>query len=186
MEEKETLEEALSQEIDFENFFTDDTDQEDKPNTVYTTDLLEHVTEIAPTLTVNEAKELTDYLKGSSRPDFMEKMMNQTNEKLVETIKVMAIYYLQRIPTLLDYQKTLQANLLDPSRVQNMSYDEISKSSANIQREINELLTFALNVTKSLSSVNTTPTKVEKLANALMNVSEDTRERIEEILRLNS
>lgn len=63
-----------------------------------------------------------------------------------------------------------------------MSYDDISRVSANIQREISDLLRFSLDVTKSLSNTNAIPTKIEKLANALMNVPESTRQRIEEII----
>lgn len=161
----------------------EDDKQEEKPTKEYTTEVLENVEEIPSALSVEEIKEMMDYLKGSGRPEFMERMMTQTNEKLRETVKVMTILYLNRIPILLDYQAALQKNLLDTSKIPTMSYDEIAKVSASIQKEISELMTFSLNVTKSLSDVNVTPTKVERLANALMNVPESTRLRIEEIIQ---
>lgn len=167
----------------FDGLLDESTEKEQKE---YTTALLENVQQIEPTLSVEEAKDLVNYLRGSGRPEFMDKMMTQTNEKLVETIKIMAIFYLDRVPVLLDYQRVLQMQLINPENVKTMSYDEISKVSANVQKEINDLLSFALNVAKSLQSTNTTPTKVEKLANALMGVPEATRQRIEEIIRLDS
>ena len=167
----------------FDGLLDESTEKEQKE---YTTALLENVQQIEPTLSVEEAKDLVNYLRGSGRPEFMDKMMTQTNEKLVETIKIMAIFYLDRVPILLDYQRVLQMQLINPENVKTMSYDEISKVSANVQKEINDLLSFALNVAKSLQSTNTTPTKVEKLANALMGVPEATRQRIEEIIRLDS
>lgn len=155
--------------------------EEERPK-AYTTELLENIEKIEGVLTPQEIEDMQKYVKGDGRPEFMEKMLTQTNEKLTEMIKIMAILYLDKIPTLLDYQRTLQENLIDPSKIPNMSYDDISRVSANIQREISDLLRFSLDVTKSLSNTNAIPTKVEKLANALMNVPESTRQRIEEII----
>ena len=155
--------------------------EEEKPK-AYATELLENIEKIDGVLTSKEIEDMQKYVKGDGRPEFMEKMLTQTNEKLTEMIKIMAILYLDKVPALLDYQKTLQQNLIDPSKIPNMSYDDISRVSANIQREISDLLRFSLDVTKSLSNTNAIPTKVEKLANALMNVPESTRQRIEEII----
>lgn len=157
------------------------TPEEEKPK-AYATELLENIEKIDGVLTSKEIEDMQRYVKGDGRPEFMEKMLTQTNEKLTEMIKIMAILYLDKVPALLDYQKTLQQNLIDPSKIPNMSYDDISRVSANIQREISDLLRFSLDVTKSLSNTNAIPTKIEKLANALMNVPESTRQRIEEII----
>lgn len=169
----------------FDEFFADNVGEEFE-GVPYTTELLENIQKLDPSLTPEQLKEVFEYLKGSGRPEFMDEMMTQTNEKLNETIKLMSILYLYKVPVLLDYQKTLQKNLLDPTKIPNMSYEEISKVSANIQKEISDLLTFALNVSKSLSSINTVPTKVEKLAQSLLYVSDATRERIMEIVEAES
>lgn len=169
----------------FDEFFADNVEEEFE-GVPYTTELLENIQKLDPSLTPEQLKEVFEYLKGSGRPEFMDEMMTQTNEKLNETIKLMSILYLYKVPVLLDYQKTLQKNLLDPTKIPNMSYEEISKVSANIQKEISDLLTFALNVSKSLSSINTVPTKVEKLAQSLLYVSDATRERIMEIVEAES
>lgn len=164
-----------------DKFFDEQGIQEEKPK-AYATELLENIEKIDGVLTSKEIEDMQRYVKGDGRPEFMEKMLTQTNEKLTEMIKIMAILYLDKVPALLDYQKTLQQNLIDPSKIPNMSYDDISRVSANIQREISDLLRFSLDVTKSLSNTNAIPTKIEKLANALMNVPESTRQRIEEII----
>lgn len=164
-----------------DKFFDEQGIQEEKPK-AYSTELLENIEKIDGVLTPKEIEDMQRYVKGDGRPGFMEKMLTQTNEKLTEMIKIMAILYLDKVPALLDYQKTLQQNLIDPSKIPNMSYDDISRVSANIQREISDLLRFSLDVTKSLSNTNAIPTKIEKLANALMNVPESTRQRIEEII----
>lgn len=173
----------LSIDVEMLDKFFDEqgTPEEEKPK-AYATELLENIEKIDGVLTSKEIEDMQKYVKGDGRPEFMEKMLTQTNEKLTEMIKIMAILYLDKVPALLDYQKTLQQNLIDPSKIPNMSYDDISKVSANIQREISDLLRFSLDVTKSLSNTNAIPTKIEKLANALMNVPESTRQRIEEII----
>lgn len=164
-----------------DKFFDEQGIQEEKPK-AYATELLENIEKIDGVLTSKEIEDMQRYVKGDGRPEFMEKMLTQTNEKLTEMIKIMAILYLDKVPALLDYQKTLQQNLIDPAKIPNMSYDDISRVSVNIQREISDLLRFSLDVTKSLSNTNAIPTKIEKLANALMNVPESTRQRIEEII----
>lgn len=179
------VEEKLSTDDLLDLFSGDDVDP--YVGEAYTTELLEGVKELDPSLTKEEMDHLINYLKGTEgRPDFMDRMMTQTNEKLNETIKLMAIMYLFRVPILLDYQKTLQANLLDTSKIPEMTFEDISKVSYNIQKEISELLNFGLNVSKSLSNINTVPTKVERIAQALMHVSDSTMDRIEEILRTDS
>lgn len=150
----------------------------------YTTDLLENIQKINPSLSVDEITELIDYLKGKPRPAFMDTMLTQTNEKLTESLKLMTILELMRLPALLDYLNALQKNILNPESIASMSYEDISKVSVNVQKEISDILQLGLKVTTQLSSTNTVPTKVEKLANALLGVSESTRQRIEEIIAM--
>lgn len=149
----------------------------------YTTELLSNIEKIEPSISEDQLKELIDYVKGSSRPDFMDTMMTQTNEKLVDVIRVMVILQLLRIPALVDFQSTIRKNLTSPDALASLSYEELSRISANTQKEMSDILTFALRTATNLSSQNQTPTKVEKLANALMGVSEATRDRIEEIIK---
>ena len=149
----------------------------------YTTELLANIEKIEPSISEDQLKELIDYVKGSSRPDFMDTMMTQTNEKLVDVIRVMVILQLLRIPALVDFQNTIRKNLTSPDALSSLSYEELSRISANTQKEMSDILTFALRTATNLSSQNQTPTKVEKLANALMGVSEATRDRIEEIIK---
>lgn len=157
------------------------TDQHGKP---YSTELLENIQKLDPSLTMDQIKELIEYLKGSSRPGFMDTMLTQTNEKLTESLKLMTILELMRLPALLDYLNALQKNILNPESIASMSYEDISKVSVNVQKEISDILQLGLKVTTQLSSTNTVPTKVEKLANALLGVSESTRQRIEEIIAM--
>lgn len=166
----------------FDEFFNDEEVKEEK-GIPYTTELLEDKT-IKSIMTVDEAKELIDYLEGSGRPDFMEKMLTQTNEKLIEAVKIMTILYLNKIPKLIEYQRILDENLLVKESLAKMNYVEMSKVKENVQKEVVDILNYSLNVAKSLSAVNTIPTKTEKLANTLMNLPESTRQRIEEIIRL--
>lgn len=156
-------------------------DQHGQP---YSTDILENIQKLDPTLSLEQIKELISYLKGSSRPGFMDTMLTQTNEKLTESLKLMTILELMRLPALLDYLGALQKNILNPESIASMSYEEISKVSVNVQKEISDILQLGLKVTTQLSSTNTVPTKVEKLANALLGVSESTRQRIEEIIAM--
>lgn len=184
IQETEVTESSLSLNKEaLDSFFQDMgvSEQQEHP-TAYSNEVIDNIQTIDPTLSLEEIQDLYKYLKGDGRPEFMEKMLTQTNEKLIETIKIMAILYLNKVPGLLEYQKALQKNLIDPAKIPDMSYDEIAKASANIQREISELLRFSLDVAKSLSNTNSIPTKIEKLANALMNVPESTRQRIEEII----
>lgn len=150
----------------------------------YTTDLIENIQKIEPSLTVEQIGSLVDYAKGGVRPEFMDTMLTQTNDKLTESIKLMTILQLLRLPGLYDYLNALQKNMLDKDSIAKMTYDDISKVSANIQKEINDILNFSLGVATKLSNTNTVPTKVEKLANALMGVSDSTRQRIEEIIAM--
>lgn len=183
VEEKTEDQEIKQPTLDLSNLDLFEETPEELKMTPYTTELLENIQRIDPTLTTEQVKELIDYIKGSNRPDFMESMMTQPNDKLNDTVKLMVILQMLRIPALLDYQATLQKNLTSPEALGNLSYDEISKISANVQKEISDTLSLGLRTASSLSKQNTVPTKVEKLANALMGVSDSTRARIEEIIR---
>lgn len=156
----------------------------DKQPTPYTTDLINDIQKIEPTLTPEQIKQLIAYVRGSDRPAFMDTMLTQTNDKLIESLKIMSILQLLRLPALYDYLNALQKNMLDAEAIGKMSFDDISKTSVNIQKEIADILSLGLKVASTLPSANTVPTKVEKLANALMGVSDATRQRIEEIIAL--
>lgn len=158
--------------------------EDDKKPVPYTTELIENIKKLEPTLTTEQLRELIDYVKGSTRPAFMDTMLTQTNDKLIESLKVMTILQLLRLPSLYDYLNSLQTNMLDKDSIAKMSFEDISKTSVNIQKEIADILSLGLKVASSLPNTNTVPTKVEKLANALMGVSESTRQRIEEIIAM--
>lgn len=155
-----------------------------QPTEVKSTEVLNNKEEIESYLSIDEINEMFEYLKGSSRPEFMDKMVTQTGTKLVELIKVMTILYLNRIPLLLEYQKSIQENLLNTESIKNMSFEEMSKVSSNIQKEINDLLSFALNVSTKLGDQNVVPTKVEKIASLLLSVPDSLRNKIEEMIAL--
>lgn len=155
-----------------------------QPTEIKSTEVLNNKEEIESYLSIDEINEMFEYLKGSSRPEFMDKMVTQTGTKLVELIKVMTILYLNRIPLLLEYQKSIQENLLNTESIKNMSFEEMSKVSSNIQKEINDLLSFALNVSTKLGDQNVVPTKVEKIASLLLSVPDSLRNKIEEMIAL--
>lgn len=150
--------------------------------TAYTTELLENIQKIEGTLTPEQFESLVNYVKGSERPEFVETILTQTNDKLTEMLKVMVVLELLRLPALYDYLNALHKNMLDTSAIKNMTYEDISKEAVNIQKEISEILNLSIKVVTNVSSMNQVPTKVEKLANALLGVSEQTRQRIEEII----
>lgn len=170
--------------LDFSSIslFEEEDENKVKPEP-YTTELINHIQQINPSLTVDQINELVNYIKGGQRPEFMDNMLTQTNEKLVELTKLLGISQLIRIPTLIDYYNTLNKNLINPERIKDMSFDEISTIATNVQKDIRDTLSFAFNLATKLPQTNTNPTKVEKLAAALMGVSEATRERIEEIIK---
>lgn len=153
-----------------------------KEPTPYTTELLDNIQKIDGTLTPEQFESLVNYVKGSERPDFVETILTQTNDKLTEMLKVMVVLELLRLPALYDYLNALHKNMLDTAAIKNMSYEDISKEAVNIQKEISEILNLSIKVVTNVSSMNQVPTKVEKLANALLGVSEQTRQRIEEII----
>lgn len=163
------------------NILADDSLTEPKAQ-AYSTDLLDNIQKIDPTLTVEQITDLINYLKGATRPDFMENVLTQTNEKLTESLKLMTILQMMRLPALFDYLNALQKNILNPDTIASMTFEDISKVSVNIQKEISDILQLGLKVTTQLSATNSVPTKVEKLANALMGVSDATRQRIQEII----
>lgn len=162
----------------------DDLFDDSKKPQPYTTDLIENIQKIEPSLTVDQISSLVEYAKGGIRPEFMDTMLTQTNDKLIESMKLMTVLQLLRLPGLYDYLNALQKNMLDKDSIAKMSFEDISKVSANVQKEINDILNFSLSVATKLSNTNTVPTKVEKLANALMGVSDSTRQRIEEIIAM--
>lgn len=176
--ESDTEETALS---GLNGLAFDDIDLSKEP-TPYTTELLDNIQKIDGTLTPEQFESLVNYVKGSERPDFVETILTQTNDKLTEMLKVMVVLELLRLPALYDYLNALHKNMLDTTAIKNMTYEDISKEAVNIQKEISEILNLSLKVTTNLSSVNQVPTKVEKLANALLGVSDQTRARIEEII----
>lgn len=151
--------------------------------TPYTTDLLNKLQEIESSLTSSQFKSLIDYdIKGGVRPDFADTMLTQAIPKIEETVKIVTLLQLLQLPGLFDRQKTLQENILKPEILQSMTYSDMSEMSVNIQKQINDILQVSLKVLTQITNENRIPTKVEKLANALMGASESTRNRIEEIL----
>ena len=155
-------------------------------NPVYSTDLLNSLKELKGTLTTEQFNSLVDYVQGGVRPDFMDVMLTQTNDKLSEMLKIMVMLELLRLPALYDYLNSLHSTMLDVNAIKDMSYEDMSKEAVNIQKEISEILNLSLKVTNTLSNVNQVPTKVERLANALLAVSDSTRQRIEEIIAMES
>lgn len=149
----------------------------------YNTELLENIHKLDPTLSSEQVNQLVEYVRGKSeRPDFMDVMLTQTNNKLTETLKIMTVLQLLRLPQLQDYLNVLHQHLLNTDAIKNMSYEDMSAEAVNIQKEMSDILSLGLKVCQSTSRENQVPTKIEKLANALMNVSDSTRERIEEII----
>lgn len=149
----------------------------------YTTELLDNVHKLAPTLTTDQVQQLIDYVRGKAdRPEFMDMMLTQTSGKLVETLRIMVLLQLLRLPALQDYLNALQKNMLNTEHIKDMSYEDISKEAVNVQKEISEILNLSLKVCQSISQENQVPTKIEKLASALMGISDATRQRIEEII----
>lgn len=152
-------------------------------NTQYTTDVLEKKEEIKSTIGVEQYKSLIDYVLGlSQRPDFAETMLTQLPSKYEELVKIVVALNLLQLPKLYDYLNVLQMHILDPETVKNMTYADMSTEATNLVKQINETLSMSLKVATQLSNENRVPTKVEKIANALMTASESTRKRIEEIL----
>lgn len=182
--QKDAAPDSLNTLLGLGAMFDESTSQEQdfKPEP-YTTEVIASIKQLEPSLTIEQIRDLIDYVKGGSRPDFLDKLLTQTGDKLGEVVKLMTILQLLRIPALVDYQSTLRKNLLSPEALGNMTYEEMSKISANVQKEISDTLTFSLRTAQQLNTMNATPTKVEKLANALMGVSDATRERIEEIIK---
>lgn len=152
-------------------------------NTQYTTEVLEKKEEIKSTIDIDQYKGLIDYVLGiQQRPDFADTMLTQLPEKYEELVKIVVALNLLQLPKLYDYLRVLQENLLNTDNIKNMTYADMSTEATNLVKQINETLSMALKTATQLSSENRMPTKVEKLANALMTASESTRKRIEEIL----
>lgn len=149
----------------------------------YTTEVLEKKEELKSTIDIEQYKGLIDYVMGlQQRPDFADKMLTQLPNKYEELVKIAVAFNLLQLPKLFDYQNILQQHILDPESVKNMTYADMSTEATNISKQIDSILTMALKVATQLSNENRIPTKVEKIANALMTASESTRNRIEEIL----
>ena len=149
----------------------------------YTTEVLNKAEEIKSTLSVEQYKSLIDYVLGlSQRPGFADTMLTQLSDKYEELLKIVVGFNLLQLPKLYDYLNVLQMNLLNPDNIKNMTYADMSTEATNLVKQINETLSMSLKVATQLSAENKIPTKVEKIANALMGASESTRKRIEEIL----
>ena len=152
-------------------------------NIQYTTEVLEKKEEIKSTIDIEQYKGLIDYVLGiQQRPDFADTMLTQLPEKYEELVKIVVALNLLQLPKLYDYLRVLQENLLNTDNIKNMTYADMSTEATNLVKQINETLSMALKTATQLSTENRMPTKVEKLANALMTASESTRKRIEEIL----
>ena len=154
------------------------------PITGYTTELLDELQKINPTITKEEWEQLVNYISGkdgATRPKFMDRIITQNADKQTELLKVVSTWQLLQLPVCFDYIAALNKNLLNPENIKNMTISELADTQDSLTKSIDRVMNTALKIAQ-LTAENKMPSQAERITQAILGASENTVKLIQQIL----
>lgn len=135
-------------------------------------------------LTPEELKDLYRYLSGkvSTKPDFLDRYMVGSANKLIDFQHVMTLIRLSQIPQLAAMNANIQRRLYSPENLLNMDVKDLSTASASISREMSDILSQANKSIEVMNTLARVDNKYQALMDKLLVVPEDVLNQIEHLL----
>lgn len=178
--EKETLQDCLEQEIDFNTIPENiENTYEEKPLDV----VLEKRKQLTIGLTPEDIQALFDYIAGKGeKPLFVDKFMSDTEGRLKEMSSIMTLLQLSRIPVLTAYNNQATERLFDPSNLYEMDLKTLSSTITNINKDIMNILDVSIKTVQNNSQFGSLNNEYRRLLDSMMMLPADKLDKIRELV----
>lgn len=146
-------------------------------------DLIDTRKEIKLGLTSEDLKELYDYLSGKGeKPLFIDKFTSDTEGRLKDTVYIMCLLQLSRIPTLTALQAQVQELMFRPENLSKMDVKDLSIASKNIMQELQGILKGTTDMMETFSGMGSMNSEYRRILDRLMLLPPETLSRVLEII----
>lgn len=178
--EKETLQDCLEQEIDFNTIPENiETVYEEKPLDV----VLEKRNQLSIGLTPEDIQDLFNYIAGKGeKPLFVDKFMADTEGRLKEMSSIMTLLQLSRIPVLTAQVNQVQDRLFDPSNLYDMDSKTLSATMTNLNKDIMNILDVSIKTVQNNSQFGSLNNEYRRLLDSMMMLPADKLDKIRELV----
>lgn len=134
-------------------------------------------------LSAEDLKALYQYVSGQgTKPDFLDKYLADNDNKLRDFQHIMTLIRLSTIPQLCAMQMELQKRLYSPENLLNMDIKELSQASANLGKEMTDIINSANKAIELINSMGRPDSKYRSLIDKLLVMPEDVLQRVEHLI----
>lgn len=135
-------------------------------------------------LTPEDLKQLYGYLSGkvSQKPAFLDRYLAGSTNKLIDFQHVMTLIRLSQIPQLAAMNASIQKRLYSPENLLAMGVDDLTKASANISREMSDILNNAVKSIEIMNTLGRVDSRYQAMIDKLLVVPDDVLNQIEHLL----
>ena len=135
-------------------------------------------------LTPEDLKQLYGYLSGkvSQKPAFLDRYLAGSTSKLIDFQHVMTLIRLSQIPQLAAMNASIQKRLYSPENLLAMGVDDLTKASANVSREMSDILNNAVKSIEIMNTLGRVDSRYQAMIDKLLVVPDDVLNQIEHLL----
>ena len=135
-------------------------------------------------LSPEDLRMLYKYLSGKSdkKPEFLDRYLAGSQNKLIDFQHVVTLIRLAQVPQLAAMNAAIQARLYSPENLINMDVKDLTTASANISREISDILGNSIKSIELINSWSRADNRYQALIDKLLVVPEDVLNQIEHLL----
>lgn len=130
-----------------------------------------------------DLKQLYSYISGKGdKPLFLDKYLADSENKLKDFHHIMTLIRLGTIPQLAAMQIKIQQALYSPERLIGMDTKDLSQASANLSREMSDILNSATKSIELMNSMGRVDSRYRSMMDKLLVVPENVLVQIEHLL----
>lgn len=130
-----------------------------------------------------DLKSLYGYISGKGdKPLFLDKYLADSENKLRDFQHIMTLLRLATIPQLAALQSSIQERLYSPELLLSMDAKDLSQASANLSREISDILNHANKSIEMMNQTGRVDSRYRAMMDKLLVVPEDVLNQIEHLL----
>lgn len=148
--------------------------------------VIEHKSELDEELglTPDDLRSLYKYLSGksSSKPDFLDRYLAGSQNKLIDFQHVVTLIRLAQVPQLAAMNAAIQTRLYSPENLINMDVKDLSTASANISREMSDILSNAIKSIELINSWSRADNRYQAILDKLMVLPDDILAQVEHLI----